>query len=316
MGLRACTVANVRDTFLIPISLSFNQGGMSYEQCTVMRNSVENIIPSFDVTSRREYGKLDHNRRRKHSWGALTPRSMDRKLSRYSDNVVSVGSYRLMDSDHPISTPSISTIFNGRNKKRRSKLLSGFPVDEDQRVNVLTVLITVVVLFSLLFLRSSSVDNRYGNRSGNDKIDNTYLTNEQSVLSLIKISNGRYNERRWPWSTYHDEVMDFEIFNHPYPDAGKSYGSIHEGSGENTILSVPPFFIHDADKFMIRHHLDTLEDRPYYSILGNEGKLLTKEITNSIGSFTTNSGRKYNDPNTRTIFVGIISYRNPRCRYR
>ena len=291
-----------------------------YERCTVTRNTVENIIPFFDDASSREHGKLDHRRRRKRSWGALASRSMDRNFSRNGDNILSVGSYRLMDSDYSINTPSINTIFNGRNKKMHSKLLSGFQVDEDQRVYILSMLITVVVLLFLIFLSSSNEDSGYRNghsknHSGNDKIDNTYVTNEQSIFSLVRISNGRYNERHWPWSTYHDEVMDFEFINHPYPEAGKTYGSVLYRNGKDVMLSVPPFFIHDVDKFMIPHRLDTLEDKPYYSLLGNQGKLLTKEIASSIGSFTTNSGRKNNDPSTRTIFVGITSYRNPRCRY-
>ena len=106
---------------------------------------------------------------------------------------------------------------------------------------------------------------------------------EEAIIldSLSKIFNDKSKHgTHWTLPILKDD-SNFESIPHP--------------ADEIISLNVPKFF---------------LEDIPI-----GEGKLLTKSITSIIGYHSNENGKEINDPNTRTIFINMASYRDWQCRY-
>ena len=110
---------------------------------------------------------------------------------------------------------------------------------------------------------------------------------EQSTIALLRHAKSQY--QGWPLSVRNEETK-FELLRHP--------GDAEDAEGRTVQLAVPKFYV-----------LNSLRRSAFF-----DGKLLTRNIADFIGTYTGEAARKTGDVNQRTIFVSVISYRNAHCR--
>ena len=110
---------------------------------------------------------------------------------------------------------------------------------------------------------------------------------EQGTIALLRHAKSQY--QGWPLSVRNEETK-FELLRHP--------GDAEDAEGRTVQLAVPKFYV-----------LNSLRRSAFF-----DGKLLTRNIADFIGTYTGEAARKSGDVNQRTIFVSVISYRNAHCR--
>ena len=228
--------------------------------------------------------------------------------SRSSDDLVSLGSYRL----EPTSAAGMRRSSAGAKPKRGGS--NNRPITNSLRYagadlrcptarwSIVPGFLLIVALLGIAagffcFL-TSLVTQDMGNLKGSSqrKWDRSYILDERRIIKMIKRTVGSYKGRQWPISV-RDEEKDFEVIPHP--------AAVNEDDGPVQLL-VPRFYFSDDDD---QYLSGGTSKRP----LG-DGRLLTRRVVNMIGSHNTEEGRKKDDTDTRTIYVSIASYRDWRCR--
>jgi len=126
---------------------------------------------------------------------------------------------------------------------------------------------------------------------------------EQITIAALSRAGLRSGDR-WPVSV-RDEEDNFELIHHP--------GGAHDLQGRPIELAVPPFYA--LDDMVVggkqrQGEAGQLVRKPAFF----DGKLISGPVADLIGVYTSEEQRKTGNVDARTIFVSLMSYRDPRCR--
>ena len=123
---------------------------------------------------------------------------------------------------------------------------------------------------------------------------------EQITIAALSRAGLRSGDR-WPVSV-RDEEDNFELIHHP--------GGAHDLQGRPIELAVPPFYA--LDDMVVggkqrQGEAGQLVRKPAFF----DGKLISGPVADLIGVYTSEEQRKTGNVDARTIFVSLMSYRDP-----
>ena len=223
-------------------------------------------------------------------------RAVDRRRRRlpYDGNENPANRYRMSSppaSDSGILNTVTDSYTSGKDgkKKKKHKAYSNLPVTNSHLQVLVPIIMLLVCVFTLFlfFKMSMSLGGSYGGIAA----DPVYIHDESEIINTLQNAKKRNRiatERNWP-VTVKDERASFELIHYP-------------GEKSDTVAA-PEFYVTDLDQS--RQEKTTL--------LGDNGRLLTRKVADAIGSYTSTLGKETVDPNTKTIFVSMVSYRDWRC---